>query len=192
MDVGHCAYAGMLSAPAERKALTMQIDGASALRPSDSRGINQSSIRSRTATFHNGFQEQRESSSWVLRSTWNPYMFCTTPNDLRHGLSKVHFIFFHAIFFFVLAPSSVMDPSNPLTNLTIFMFEAEKNCTPAGAFRAHNRQFQDDRDSFPLLSLRELITFCSNATVANATNGNLVDWYNFIDTTAAEPFERTF
>lgn len=96
---------------------------------------------------------------------------------------------FHA-FVFLHAPSSVMDPSNPLTNLTILMFDAERNCTAAGAFAAHIRQFQDDRDSFPLLSLRELVTFCSNATIASTTDRNLVDWYNFIDTTAAEPFEN--
>lgn len=112
-------------------------------------------------------------------------MFCATPNALCHSLTQTHPIFRY-IKLSLQAPSLIMDQSNPLANLILSTFDVEKNCTAAGAFAAHILQFWDDEDSFPLLSLRELVTFCSNTTIANITDGNLVDWYGFTDATAAD------
>ncbi|KAK3955538.1 hypothetical protein QBC32DRAFT_34544 [Pseudoneurospora amorphoporcata] len=40
------------------------------------------------------------------------------------------------------------------------------------------------------LQARELVTFCSNATVVNGTDGNLVDWYSFTEATVADSVEN--
>ncbi|KAK3392673.1 hypothetical protein B0T20DRAFT_61694 [Sordaria brevicollis] len=74
-----------------------------------------------------------------------------------------------------------MDPNNPLANLTLSMFDAEKNCTAAGAFAAHLRSSYGDENSVPAKSLREFILFCTNTTIGNFTDGNAVDWYRYID-----------
>ena len=74
-----------------------------------------------------------------------------------------------------------MDLSNPLANLTLSMFDVEKNCTAAGAFAAHYRYSQGDDDSLPVRTLREFIIFCSNTTIGSFTDGNAVDWYRYID-----------
>lgn len=83
-----------------------------------------------------------------------------------------------------------MDPSNPLINITLSMFEPERNCTAAGTFAAHFRRSQGDADSLPIKSLRELILFCSNTTMGNFTDGNAVDWYHYTDAISPGAFDN--
>ncbi|KAK1782958.1 hypothetical protein QBC45DRAFT_175103 [Copromyces sp. CBS 386.78] len=144
----------------------------------------------RTTTFHNGFQEQREASSCVSR--YRPGVgICSVQLPTPYAMASLKGIsIFCHVNFSLQAPSLVMDQSNPLANLTFSMIDAEKNCTAAGPSAAHILQFQYNSDSFPLLSLRELVTFCSNATIANGTDGNLVDWYSFTEATAADSVEN--
>ncbi|KAK3345018.1 hypothetical protein B0H65DRAFT_192672 [Neurospora tetraspora] len=83
-----------------------------------------------------------------------------------------------------------MDQSNPLINITLSMFEPERNCTAAGAFAAHLRRSLGDDDSLPVRTLREFILSCSNTTIGNFTDGNAVDWYRYTDAISSAAFDN--
>lgn len=70
-----------------------------------------------------------------------------------------------------------MDPTNPLYLIWFSDLDPYKNCAVAGEFTVRWERFLIDDDSFPIRTFRSFVIACSNTTIGNFTDGNLVDWY---------------
>ncbi|KAK3955536.1 hypothetical protein QBC32DRAFT_205176 [Pseudoneurospora amorphoporcata] len=83
-----------------------------------------------------------------------------------------------------------MDPSNPLTNITLKMLDPSRNCAVAGESAVHFAHFQEDNDSFPIRALRGFILTCNTTTIDSFTDGNLLDWYRYTISSTAKGLDN--